>query len=691
MSQDNMNEIDRNETNMNEINQNEADRNAENMDQEDFLVRKEQILNHNSAKNFKEFNIENELKKLPAKPGVYLMHDSSDEIIYVGKAIKLCNRVRQYFQRSKKPSAKIEQMVSHVAYFEYIVTDSEMEALILECNLIKKHRPRYNTMLMDDKAYPYIRITVDEDFPRVMLAHKQVRDKSRYFGPYPSGLAVKDTLELVHKLFGIRTCNRILPRDQGKERPCLNYHIGQCKGPCQGYITKEEYGKQIDHVISLLNGNYMQLRKELEEKMKAAAAELEFEAAAKYRDLAEGITKIAQQQKITDSSSLNDRDVIASAIEGNDAVVQVFFVREGKLIGRDHYHVSVAGGDTEADVLSSFIKQYYAGTPFLPGEIYIPCELEDMEIIGDWLSKKRGKKVELLVPKRGRKEKMLELAAQNAKIVLRQDKDRIKREEERTTGALREIEGWLNLPHIYRMEAYDISNTSGMESVGSMVVFEGGKPKRNDYRKFKIRTVQGPNDYASMYEVLTRRFERAIKSSENSHNTNSLEQKVTSSQLQSQENIITADSFSRLPDVIMMDGGRGQVNMALEVLDKLGLSIPVCGMVKDDHHRTRGLYYNNVELPIDTHSEGFHLITRVQDEAHRFAIEYHKSLRGKKEIHSILDDIPGIGPKRRLALMRQFGDIYAIREATVAQLSDVEGMNERAAEAVYEFFHNSRE
>ena len=631
------------------------------MEQDDFLARKEQILNRNSAKNFKEFNIENELKKLPAKPGVYLMHDASDEIIYVGKAIKLCNRVRQYFQRSKKPSAKIEQMVSHVSYFEYIVTDSEMEALILECNLIKKHRPRYNTMLMDDKAYPYIRITVDEDFPRVMLAHKQVRDKSRYFGPYPSGLAVKDTLELVHKLFGIRTCNRVLPRDQGKERPCLNYHIGQCMGPCQGYVTKEEYGKQIDRVISLLNGNYVQLRKELEEKMKAAAAELEFETAAKYRDLAESITKIAQQQKITDSSSLNDRDVIASAIEGADAVVQVFFVREGKLIGRDHYHVSVAGGDTEADVLSSFVKQYYAGTPFLPGEIYIPCELEDMEVIGSWLTKKRGKKVEILVPKRGRKEKMLELAAQNAKIVLRQDK----REEERTTGALKEIEGWLNLTHINRIEAYDISNTSGMESVGSMVVFEGGKPKRNDYRKFRIKSVQGPNDYASMYEVLTRRFERAKTGSES-----------------------TSDSFVRLPDVIMMDGGRGQVNMALEVLGKLEMSIPVCGMVKDDHHHTRGLYYNNVELPIDTHSEGFHLITRVQDEAHRFAIEYHKSLRGKKEIHSILDDIPGIGPKRRLALMRQFGDINEIREATVAQLADVEGMNERAAESVYEFFHS---
>ena len=399
--------------------------------------------------------------------------------------------------------------------------------------------------------------------------------------------------------------------------------------------------------------------------MKAAAAELEFETAAKYRDLAESITKIAQQQKITDSSSLNDRDVIASAIEGADAVVQVFFVREGKLIGRDHYHVSVAGGDTEADVLSSFVKQYYAGTPFLPGEIYIPCELEDMEVIGSWLTKKRGKKVEILVPKRGRKEKMLELAAQNAKIVLRQDKDRIKREEERTTGALKEIEGWLNLTHIDRIEAYDISNTSGMESVGSMVVFEGGKPKRNDYRKFRIKSVQGPNDYASMYEVLTRRFERAKAVSEN-----------------------TSDSFLRLPDVIMMDGGRGQVNMALEVLGKLEMSIPVCGMVKDDHHHTRGLYYNNVELPIDTHSEGFHLITRVQDEAHRFAIEYHKSLRGKKEIHSILDDIPGIGPKRRLALMRQFGDINEIREATVAQLVDVEGMNERAAESVYEFFHS---
>lgn len=615
----------------------------------------------------RDFNIEEELKKLPAKPGVYLMHDATDEIIYVGKAVKLCNRVRQYFQKSRKPSAKIEQMVSHVSYFEYIVTDSEMEALVLECNLIKEHRPRYNTMLMDDKAYPYIRITVEEDFPRVMLARKRMRDKSRYFGPYPSGLAVRDTLELVHKLFGIRTCSRVLPRDTGKERPCLNYHIKQCMGPCQGCVTKEEYGRQIDRVIRLLNGNYMELRRELQEKMKAAAEAMEFEEAARYRDLAESVVRIAQQQKITDSSSLNDRDVIACALDGPDGVVQVFFVREGKLIGRDHYHISVAEGDTEAEVLGSFVKQYYAGTPFLPGEIFVPCELEDMEAICQWLSGKRGKKVELLVPKRGRKEKMLELAAQNASIVLRQDKDRIKREEQRTVGALHEIEGWLGLSGIYRMEAYDISNTSGMESVGSMVVYEGGKPKRNDYRKFRIRSVQGPNDYASMYEVLTRRFERGISGQQEQ----------------------ASDSFTRLPDLIMMDGGKGQVNMALEVLGKLGLSIPVCGMVKDDRHRTRGLYYNNIELPIDPHSEGFHLITRIQDEAHRFAIEYHKSLRGKKEVHSILDDIPGIGAKRRLALMRKFGDLYAIREASEEELADTEGMNVRAAQEVYRFFHDA--
>lgn len=617
-----------------------------------------------------DFNLEEELKKLPEKPGVYLMHDASDEIIYVGKAIKLCNRVRQYFQNGKKHSFKIDQMVSQVSYFEYIVTDSEMEALVLECNLIKEHRPRYNTMLMDDRAYPYIRVTVEEAYPRVMLARHRKRDKSRYFGPYPSGTAVKDTLELIHKLYGIRTCSRVLPRDIGKERPCLNYHIGQCMAPCRGTVSTKEYQEKISLVITLLNGGYGGLKRELEQKMKAAAAELEFEEAAKYRDFIESIKRIAEQQKITDSSSLDDRDLIACAMQENDAVVQVFFVREGKLIGREHYHLSVAQGDGSAAVLTSFVQQFYAGTPYLPGEIYVQETLEDQEELQEWLTGKRGKRVEIRVPKRGTKEHLMELAAQNARLVLRQDRDRIVREEQRTTGALREIENWLGISGINRMEAYDISNTSGLESVGSMVVFEGGKPKRSDYRKFRIKTVQGPNDYASMYEVLTRRFERGLRQ-------------------QRQEE--DGSSFCAMPDLLMMDGGRGQVNMALEVLKNLNLSIPVCGMVKDDHHRTRGLYFNNIELPIDTHSEGFHLITRIQDEAHRFAITYHKSLRGKKEVHSILDDIPGIGEKRRRALMRAFGDIYAIRAASVDEIAAAEGMNRPAAEAVWSFFHQQGE
>ena len=610
------------------------------------------------------FNIQEELKKLPGRPGVYLMHDETDQIIYVGKAISLKNRVRQYFQSSRNKGVKIEQMVTHIRRFEYIVTDSELEALVLECNLIKEHRPKYNTMLMDDKAYPFIKVTTGEEYPRVMLARQMKKDKARYFGPYTSSQAVRDTIDLIHKLYHIRSCNRSLPKDIGKERPCLNYHIKQCEAPCQGYISQEEYRKSIDEVIRFLNGNFDMILKDLEDKMMAASEALEFEKAIEYRELLNSVKKVAQKQKITDSSG-EDRDVMAVACQDEDAVVQVFFIRGGRLIGRDHFYLRISEEDKKSEILNSFIKQYYAGTPFLPGELMLPEEIEEQELLESWLSAKKGQKVTIRVPKKGTKEKLVELAEENARMVLSKDKERLKREEGRTIGAVKEIASLLGLEQIVRMEAYDISNTSGMESVGSMVVFEGGKPKRNDYRKFRIKSVQGPNDYASMYEVLTRRFERAKAVSEN-----------------------TSDSFLRLPDVIMMDGGRGQVNMALEVLEKLEMSIPVCGMVKDDHHHTRGLYYNNVELPIDTHSEGFHLITRVQDEAHRFAIEYHKSLRGKKEIHSILDDISGIGPKRRLALMRQFGDINAIREATVAQLADVEGMNERAAESVYEFFHS---
>ena len=616
------------------------------------------------------FNIEDELKKLPSQPGVYLMHDAKDEIIYVGKAVSLKNRVRQYFQSSRNKSAKIEQMVSRIARFEYIVTDSEMEALVLECNLIKEHQPRYNTMLKDDKAYPYIKVTVGEDFPRVMLARTMKKDKNRYFGPYTSAGAVKDTIDLIHKLYKIRTCSRNLPRDTGKERPCLNYHIKQCDAPCQGYISKEEYGENIRQVLEFLNGRYDGVLKNLEEKMKAASDAMDFEKAIEYRDLLSSVKKVAQKQKIT-SSNMEDRDIIAMARDDMDAVVQVFFVREGKLIGRDHFRMSVATAETKGQILSSFVKQFYAGTPFLPKELWVQYELEDMELIGQWLSARKGQKVRITVPKKGDKERLVELAEKNAALVLIQDNERNKREEMRTIGAMNQVAQWLGLENIRRMEAFDISNISGYESVGSMVVFENGRPKRSDYRKFRIKTVIGPNDYASMKEVLTRRFTHGME-----------EQK----QLKNQGVEKEFGSFTRFPDLLMMDGGKGQVNIALEVMEKLGLSIPVCGMVKDDNHRTRGLYYQNEEISIDRHSEGFRLITRIQDEAHRFAIEYHRSLRSKSQVRSILDEIPGIGDTRRKSLMRSFQSLDAVREASVEELCQVPGMNRAAAESVYQFF-----
>lgn len=616
------------------------------------------------------FNIEDELKKLPSQPGVYLMHDAKDEIIYVGKAVSLKNRVRQYFQSSRNKSAKIEQMVSRIARFEYIVTDSEMEALVLECNLIKEHQPRYNTMLKDDKAYPYIKVTVGEDFPRVMLARTMKKDKNRYFGPYTSAGAVKDTIDLIHKLYKIRTCSRNLPRDTGKERPCLNYHIKQCDAPCQGYISKEEYGENIRQVLEFLNGRYDGVLKNLEEKMKAASDAMDFEKAIEYRDLLSSVKKVAQKQKIT-SSNMEDRDIIAMARDDMDAVVQVFFVREGKLIGRDHFRMSVATAETKGQILSSFVKQFYAGTPFLPKELWVQYELEDMELIGQWLSARKGQKVRITVPKKGDKERLVELAEKNAALVLIQDNERNKREEMRTIGAMNQVAQWLGLENVRRMEAFDISNISGYESVGSMVVFENGRPKRSDYRKFRIKTVIGPNDYASMKDVLARRFTHGME-----------EQK----QLKNQGVEKEFGSFTRFPDLLMMDGGKGQVNIALEVMEQLGLSIPVCGMVKDDNHRTRGLYYQNEEISIDRHSEGFRLITRIQDEAHRFAIEYHRSLRSKSQVRSILDEIPGIGDTRRKSLMRSFQSLDAVREASVEELCQVPGMNRAAAESVYQFF-----
>ena len=605
------------------------------------------------------FDLEEELKKLPDKPGVYIMHDKIGTIIYVGKAVSLKNRVRQYFRSSTNHSAKIKRMVSKIDYFEYIITDSELEALVLECNLIKEHSPKYNTMLKDDKTYPFIKITTGEHFPRVLFSRKIVHGTGKYYGPYTSAGAVKDTIELLCKLYKIRTCNRKLPADQGKERPCLNYHIGQCSAPCQGYINEEDYRKSIESVMEFLDGDYSHILKSLTQQMQQASENMEFEEAAKYRDLIASVKQVAQKQKIT-MDDVTDRDVIAVACDGQDAVVQVFFVRSGKLLGRDHFHMSVAEGDTRGEILSQFIKQYYGGTPYIPNVVMIQEEIEDSDVISQWLSGIKKRKVNIITPKKGDKEKLVELAYRNAQMVLIQDGEKIKREQQRTVGAMEEIAGWIHLSGVRRVEAYDISNTSGVESVGSMVVFQDGKPARNDYRKFKIKTVKGPDDYKSMKEVLTRRFKRALESSA---------------------------GFDIYPDLIMMDGGKGQVNIALEVLEELGLSIPVCGMVKDDNHNTRGLYYNNVEIPVDKRSEGFKLITRIQDEAHRFAIEYHRSLRSKAQVSSVLDGIDGVGPARRKALMKHFMEIEKIRHASVEELMEATGINRGVAENIYNYFH----
>ena len=609
----------------------------------------------------KLFDIQEELKKLPPSPGVYIMHDRHDEIIYVGKAISLRNRVRQYFQSSRGKSAKILQMVSRIERFEYIVTDSELEALVLENNLIKENRPRYNTMLRDDKTYPYIKVTVREPFPRIFMTRQLKKDKAKYFGPFSSAGAVRDTLDLMYRIFRLRNCSRVLPRDVGKERPCLNYHIHQCGAPCSGFISPEEYRKNVDAALEFLNGRFDPVLERLKNEMAQAAEGMEFERAAELRDLLRSVEHVAQKQKIT-SEGMEDRDIIALARDEREAVVQVFFVREGRMMGREHHYLHVAVEEDSAEIVESFVKQFYSGTPFLPREIWLQQPLPDEQLLTEWLSEKRGSKVTLKVPKKGQKERMMELAERNAATVLEKDRERLKREEAKSVGAVQEIEKLTGLRDIHRMEAFDISNISGVESVGSMVVFEDGRPKKSDYRKFRIRTVTGPDDYASMREVLTRRL------------THSLEQKD--------------DHFMKLPDLIMMDGGRGQVNIALGVLKELDLDIPVCGMVKDDRHRTRALWYSDAEVPIDTHSEGFRLVTRIQDEAHRFAIEYHRSLRSKDQVKSVLDDIPGIGAVRRRALMRYFEGIDAIREADEAELRAVPEMNAAAAKAVYEYFHS---
>lgn len=622
------------------------------------------------------FDIEEELKKLPEKPGVYLMHDKNDTIIYVGKAIILKNRVRQYFQSSRNQSPKIQRMVQHIAWFEYIVVDSEMEALVLECNLIKEHQPKYNTMLKDDKHYPYIKIT-SEPFPRIMLARERKRDKAKYFGPYTSGLAVHNSIDLLKKTYFVRSCNRSLPKEIGKDRPCLYYHIGQCKAPCQGAISQEEYEANMEQVIAFLRGEYSLITKRLKQQMTEAAEQMDYEKAADFRDLLYSVERLAEKQRADDADN-TDRDIVAIATAGNEAVAQVFFVREGKMVGREHFYLTGVENESRPSIMTNFIKQFYSGTPHIPKEILLSEEIEEEALLADWLAARRGNKVYLKVPKKGEKERLVELAEKNASMVLQKDSERIATQEKKTKGALQEIANWLEMEHLNRIEAFDISNTSGFENVASMVVFEQGKPKKADYRKFKTKTVQGQDDYGSMREVLTRRF---------SHARRELEELKSAYKEQSRDEIVQMGGFTRLPDLLMMDGGKGQVNVALQVLAEQGLDIPVCGMVKDDNHRTRGLYFNNIEIPIDTRSEGFHLITRIQDETHRFAIEYHRSLRGKAQTHSILDDIKGVGGARRRALMKHFGSIEKLQAASIEELAQIPAMNQAAAKQVHDFFH----
>lgn len=613
------------------------------------------------------FNLEEELKKLPTKPGVYLMHDKTDEIIYVGKAVSLKNRVRQYFQKSRNVTPKIQRMIDRIAWFEYIVTDSELEALVLECNLIKEHSPRYNTMLKDGKSYPFLKATVQEAYPRLLFARQMKRDGCKYFGPFTSGKAIRDTIELVNKLFHLRNCRRVLPRDIGKERPCLYHQIGQCPAPCQGNVSEEEYRANFEKALKFLQGDTKSVLKELTEQMMQVSAEMKFEEAAQIRDLIHSVQQVTERQKIT-AEDYEDRDIVAMAREKDEAVVQVFFIREGKMLGREHYYLTGVEEETEGAVLSAFIKQMYAGTPYIPKEIWLEQEVEDAEAILQWLAAKRGHKVYFHYPKRGQKERMLELAKRNARMVLTKDAEKLKEERARTIGAMEEIQGLIGLTGLSRVESYDISNINGFETVGSMVVFEDGKAKKNDYRKFRIRSVSGPDDYGAMREMLTRRFEHSKR-----------------------EGLSELDAFRNLPDIIFMDGGKGQVNIAEEVLLKLDLTIPVCGMVKDDHHRTRGLYFHNQEIPIDTHGQGFRLITRIQDETHRFAIEYHKQIRSKTQVRSVLDDIPMIGAARRRALMRSFDSLEAIRHASEEELLEIPEMNARAAQAVVQFFKEEEE
>lgn len=617
------------------------------------------------------FDFEYHLKTLPDKPGVYIMKNALGEVIYVGKAKVLKNRVRQYFQNSRNHSEKVRAMVKNIAEFEYIVTDSEMEALILECNLIKKHKPRYNILLKDDKSYPFIKVTIKEDFPRIFVSRNVIKDGSKYFGPYTEVSAVYETLELIKNTFPIKTCKRVVKvEDKGSVRPCLNYHIGLCKGPCAKLISKDEYSGIINDIISLLSGKSVDILKNLEVKMERAAENLEFERAAALRDKINAIKKITEKQKII-TYNFENEDFISIYKDEKDVCVQVFFLREGKIIGREHFVIENSADIEDKEIIADFIKGFYVTAAFIPKSIYVE-DIEEQELLEQWLTMKRGSKVWIKVPQRGDKKDTLDLVRKNAKITLEQFKIKIIQDKELYEVALRELSEILNLEDIpKRIEAYDISNIQGMDSVGSMVVFENGKAKNSDYRRFKINTVVGANDYESMREILTRRFQ---------HGLNEIRE-ISEKSFQ-----VSSGKFCIFPDLILMDGGKGQVNIALEVLRSFNIDIPVCGMVKDDKHSTRGLIYNNEELPIKKHSNTIRLITRIQDEVHRFAITYHRSLRSKTTFHSILDDIPGVGERRRKELLKKFGSIEGIKKASYEEILETPAIDKKSAQNIVEFF-----
>ena len=614
------------------------------------------------------FDLEEALQNLPAKPGVYIMKNSDDEIIYVGKANSLKSRVRQYFQKGNNQGAKVRAMVSHIKEFEYIIVDNEVEALILESNLIKKHKPKYNILLRDDKQYPYIKVCLNEKFPRVMKTRRVLKDGAKYFGPYPSATAVNDAIDILHDLYPIRTCKVEMDKTKPNLRPCLRYHIGKCMGVCIGEGDEEDYNEIIKKVIRFLNGKDETIINLVESKMNDASKELEFERAGRYRDQLNSLLVLQEKQKIVSDTTV-DQDIIAMARGLEEVCIQIFFIRSGKILGREHFLIEDTFNAERGEILSSFIKQFYIGTAYIPKEIIIESEIEDAETVSKWLERKRGSKVIITVPKRGDKTGLIEMVSKNAKDMLNKYGDKFLKKHRQNLKALEQIGDILEMEEpIKRVEAFDISNISGVHSVGSMVVFENGEAKRSDYRRFKIKSIDTPNDYASMDEVLSRRFIRGIKEQE------------------SDGEDLKMKGFSNFPDLIMMDGGKGQVNIALKVLAKLNLNIPVCGLVKDDSHTTRGIIYNNIEYNMNLDSLGFKLIYKIQEEAHRFAINYHRSLRSKDMFRSELDDIKGIGQKRKVALLKHFKSIEKIKGASVEQLKDVETMNIRAAEALYNHF-----